>query len=814
MEGASLPIRRRTRGLVVAAAIVALAAGAVQAAGPSEHRFVAGLSCFPPPDDLTVMGGAVFFTASDGSAGQELWRTEGTSATTAMLTEIRPGATGGNPCQLTATSTRLFFTADDGIHGRELWVSDGTAAGTVMVSDILPGAVGSDPNRLVRVGERVFFTALDAHGRELWVSDGTAAGTTLVADIDFEPATLNPYDCTAAPAGMPAGNRLVFIHLPAGGSPRFWVSDGTAAGTHEVPGSPEVHNLLESTGSRVLAQRVISSGVCYVLEATDGTPSGTGEIGTYCAGSATGGFEGVTALGPDFHVAYEDGVQTSIFRVRPDDSASVYASFADPAVGVFGGFTTAGSRYFFGLSPSHGAPPGDLWTSDGTSAGTQAVTAVGNLQWPAAARDLLAFMPDADDSPTWHPWTSDGTAAGTGPVPGPPVASLRRNLSTDSPEFTTARLTTVFRTAADESGACEIRAFDIPGPAASLSDADAAESAGAAVFTVTLSAPVDLPVTVGYATSDASATAGSDYVATSGTLTFAPGQTSATISVPIIDDPRDEPNEAFLLTLSAPVNAVLGRATAQGVIRDDDGRPALGNPIAVLPYTITKQGRYTLARNLSTAMSQGAAIRIDSDFVTLDLAGFKIGGQAAGPGTEAVGVLAVNRRNVTVRGGSIRGFVKGVFLQETTPGTSRAQVVDQVTVDECTQAGIHVQGSGNLVRRSRVIATGGTAADVAGILAEGDGARVLDNDVSDTRVAPGGTAAGILVRSAGVVVESNRVTGNGIETATYGIRLAVEGDAIGVRNRISRVETGIALTDGATGVTARNLTTGVASSAP
>jgi hypothetical protein len=89
-------------------------------------------------------------------------------------------------------------------------------------------------------------------------------------------------------------------------------------------------------------------------------------------------------------------------------------------------------------------------------------------------------------------------------------------------------------------------------------------------FTVTLSQPAPWPVTVNFATADGSATAGSDYQAASGTLTFAPGETSKSIVVNAVGDTAVESDEAFTLTLSSPNNATLGIATATGTIVNDD----------------------------------------------------------------------------------------------------------------------------------------------------------------------------------------------------------------------------------------------------
>ena len=92
-----------------------------------------------------------------------------------------------------------------------------------------------------------------------------------------------------------------------------------------------------------------------------------------------------------------------------------------------------------------------------------------------------------------------------------------------------------------------------------------------AVFTVSLSTPVNAPVTVDFATEDGTATAGTDYTAVSGTLTFASGETVQEIRVPITGDGAVEPNESFFVNLSNPVNDVIADGQGEATILDDDG---------------------------------------------------------------------------------------------------------------------------------------------------------------------------------------------------------------------------------------------------
>ena len=94
-----------------------------------------------------------------------------------------------------------------------------------------------------------------------------------------------------------------------------------------------------------------------------------------------------------------------------------------------------------------------------------------------------------------------------------------------------------------------------------------------AAFTVTLSSASASAVTVGYTTSNGTATAGSDYIATSGTLTFAPGETSRTVAIIVNSDTTAEAKETFTVTLSKPVGATLIDASGTGTITDPTTTP-------------------------------------------------------------------------------------------------------------------------------------------------------------------------------------------------------------------------------------------------
>ena len=91
-----------------------------------------------------------------------------------------------------------------------------------------------------------------------------------------------------------------------------------------------------------------------------------------------------------------------------------------------------------------------------------------------------------------------------------------------------------------------------------------------AVFTVTLAAADGATVTVDYQTADGTATAGSDYAAAVGTLTFPAGTTTQSIAVVVTGDTEDEPDESFLVNLSNPANATIGDGQGVGTIKTDE----------------------------------------------------------------------------------------------------------------------------------------------------------------------------------------------------------------------------------------------------
>ena len=134
------------------------------------------------------------------------------------------------------------------------------------------------------------------------------------------------------------------------------------------------------------------------------------------------------------------------------------------------------------------------------------------------------------------------------------------------------------------------------------------------VFKVSLSAVSGKTVTVTYATADGTATAGSDYVATSGTLTFAPGTTSQTIAVVVNGDTNVEPDETFTVNLGKPVNAGVVTAQGTGTIVNDDSPPTISIDNISQAEGNTGTANFGFTVNLSYAAPQTVTV----DYATAD----------------------------------------------------------------------------------------------------------------------------------------------------------------------------------------------------
>ena len=214
--------------------------------------------------------------------------------------------------------------------------------------------------------------------------------------------------------------------------------------------------------------------------------------------------------------------------------------------------------------------------------------------------------------------------------------------------------------------------------------------------------------------------------------------------------------------------------------------------INTIPATISKQGTWCLAKDVSTANAAGTAIDIAVNNVIIDCNGFKIGNLAAGLGTQTTGIAARNRLNATVRNCNVRGFLAGIdFSGEPSAG----HVVENNRFDNNTAVAVRVEGSGSTIRGNVITDTGeGTVTNLTSAIYVGDNVDVIDNLIDGVQPSTGvGETApatvGVIVAGSGAVLRGNRIrnliapaggAGYGVYGAGAGLNRAADNDLFGL----------------------------------
>lgn len=355
---------------------------------------------------FTRFGQRFVFAAQDGVHGRELWISDGTTAGTTLVADLVAGSGSSNPRDMYEWRGRLWFSAEDPIEGRKLWVSDGSAIGTqpwvlpgrgsltgefasfrevgdrlafwfmddnvsaeLWVTDGSPAGtsqldfnpgVSGRAGPLARLGDYLYFAGVDLQrGLGLWRTDGTLAGTTLVVDISPALPGGHLENLVAIDGRLWFAGSDVSKPVPSGVEP--WISDGTAAGTHQLidiePGlaGSDPHSFVW------FADRIwfeTGSGV----HSSDGTATGTRRVALLpTAFGPLVSTPDLLFLGTTSSVLVTDGRQSGL-RSIPIPSIHPVAVEGMVALG-------SSSRVVFSAQSSF--QDRELWTSDGTTAGTR-----------------------------------------------------------------------------------------------------------------------------------------------------------------------------------------------------------------------------------------------------------------------------------------------------------------------------------------------------------------------------------------------------------------------------------------------------------
>ena len=358
------------------------------------------------PQNTVTIGTVAYFYADDGTHGRELWRTDGKPTGTYMLKDINPGKGNGFEkhseydqfTQLINVAGVLYFIASDGVHGYELWKSDGTKSGTMMVKDINPIGVSRIRDLTVFNGKLLFSAQDELEEEELWISDGTEAGTVMVEGKNAI------YDGSRYPRDITVFNNAAYYRgYDNSGVTKLWKYDGsTTSAVYTVDAS-------KLTASETTLFFVGDDPIHGPeLWQTDGTESGTAMLKDVYQGNDVVTPQALITINNTLFFVHRhhelwksDGTEAGTVLVkdlRPDDEIS----FGEPSNLVALGTTL----YFFGLDDTYNWR---LWKSDGTEEGTTKIDLEGN-PYPSH----LSVVGSSLYFTTYNAlWKSSGTANST-----------------------------------------------------------------------------------------------------------------------------------------------------------------------------------------------------------------------------------------------------------------------------------------------------------------------------------------------------------------------------------------------------------------
>jgi ELWxxDGT repeat protein len=341
------------------------------------------------PGQLTANNGWLFFAASDAS-GRQLWKSNGTAAGTTMVKNIYPGA-DAQISHMTAANGIVFFGATEPAHGYEVWRSDGTTAGTYLLADVTPGP-GSETGyatphleRFTRIGNKLVFLAYN-DGMFIWISDGTVGGTKK--------------------ATYPNGEYMYYIRTTfheINGAAYFRANINSGTHLFKMDMNGIVYQVRSNIGgsgfedvtfSRIGLNHYFISGEYYWK--TDGTSSGTTRIRTL----------GFPAGSNPENLADVNG--TLYFSTRhPDElwKSNGTAETTDKVMAV------DYVEHLFGYNNVLLMGGYNLTIVDEAGSSTH----LGYLGWPRrfTNTNTLAFFTADTDAEGEELWSTDGTAAGT-----------------------------------------------------------------------------------------------------------------------------------------------------------------------------------------------------------------------------------------------------------------------------------------------------------------------------------------------------------------------------------------------------------------
>jgi len=323
------------------------------------------------PGYFTTVGQNLFFVCPEDSTGQELWVSDGTPGGTRLVRDILPGPTPSLTRALTAFDGKLYFASSDYTTAQQLWISDGSESGTKPLASIYPEAFSMWADHLEVFNGSLYYASGDYSktGVELWRFDPRTGETSLVGDINpNQQMGSHPGNLTAA------GSTLYFTADDGSGKgEELWKFDGSTIelvkDVQEGYFSSSPSNLTGIDSQLYFTATTEAAG--FELWKSDGTTEGTTLVADLIPGSASSFPRYLTAIGKRlFFVANGSNGLPGLWALDTSRQSSVPEALTQVSqfnALNFGPPMVVGTTLYF----TAGSRTRELWTSDGTFAGTR-----------------------------------------------------------------------------------------------------------------------------------------------------------------------------------------------------------------------------------------------------------------------------------------------------------------------------------------------------------------------------------------------------------------------------------------------------------
>ncbi len=377
------------------------------------------------PRWLTNVNGTLYFSASDGQYGEELFKSNGTRGGTTLVKDISVDGSS-HPSWLTNVNGNLFFVTEIPEGGSQLWKSDGTDSGTVLVGSFPADSGQPSLAWLTNFNGQLYFTAYTySWGTELWRLDSVSNSLDLVADIDPDESS-NPTELVVV------DDTLYFAATTASNGNELWSHQKNQQGAFLVA------DLTPNQSYYYSEDRTITRPTFDYYGYLSGYEEYTYPVSGYRTRIGSGSPRGLTNSNGTLFFAAETPAQgRELWKVADQGPELVYDTLPfnriiSPGLslpvnsGSPDQLTNVDGVLFFSAESSSGR---DLWKSDGTGTGTLKVKSItappsgtstfGNSFNPGALRNVngLLYFTARTPGQGQNIWVSDGTSAGTRPLP-------------------------------------------------------------------------------------------------------------------------------------------------------------------------------------------------------------------------------------------------------------------------------------------------------------------------------------------------------------------------------------------------------------